>query len=713
MADETKSNLTTVIEQINKHEILIPDFQRKFVWKDEEQQKKLVVSVLCKMPIGSILLLQANPNDYAAKVIGCAKKKVNTSIIQDDVFFLLDGQQRITVLANVFSNVIHENCPKVSELISTALKKRFFLVIPKWRYDLTDDLFGIRKLQFPYESRDLPEYLTAQIYDYIYVENFTASDNKPYNPAQRISEELDSFCINQEQGYFVPLFFMCPFGKHSNIMKTRLRTTVNLIASRIEDAIINYWELLVDCEDKKKFVHEIFGEEADNISDESTMKDILADRREAWSEGLRLYLNSCIDNILMGQIKVDASQRTRAIDIYENLNRGGVCLNTFDLVMARVAKVSQRNFHERVIEAMEAPKDYYVDVLPDNIKNIISNSISNREYNATTTMKCLSDDGINSKFIDIFLDVLSICSYVPDLDYSQIKLDHIKKNNILALLLEQINDNCEKVIKALDRAMFFLQTRCGVRTIKEVNYALILLVIATIFLEDQNFRDKKVHDLLEAWYWSVLFSGEYDKDQNVRAIDNLKNIFRTLNTKDITWLNTIRESVFNCKNFSDRDLLLMDKVNDGRIPKQNMGKFICQFVLSKVYPDMFNAKKMISVFCEESDKLQIHHIIPLASARKIGESSKKLRKQLEHICNSPLNLVYITDVANNMISSYSLEDYVKELTDGARSALHISAYTNAGDRNSEKYIHEILAGRFTAVKGDVENRINECLLGWQ
>lgn len=39
MADETKSNLTTVIEQINKHEILIPDFQRKFVWKDEEQQK--------------------------------------------------------------------------------------------------------------------------------------------------------------------------------------------------------------------------------------------------------------------------------------------------------------------------------------------------------------------------------------------------------------------------------------------------------------------------------------------------------------------------------------------------------------------------------------------------------------------------------------------------------------------------------------------------
>ena len=112
-----KSNLTTVIEQINKNEILLPDFQRNFVWKDEEQQKKLVASVLCKMPIGSILLLQANPNEYAAKVIGCAKKKVDTGSLNNDVYFLLDGQQRITVLANVFSNVIHENCPKVSELI--------------------------------------------------------------------------------------------------------------------------------------------------------------------------------------------------------------------------------------------------------------------------------------------------------------------------------------------------------------------------------------------------------------------------------------------------------------------------------------------------------------------------------------------------------------------------------------------------------------------
>ena len=199
MADETKSNLTTVIEQINKNEILLPDFQRNFVWKDEEQQKKLVASVLCKMPIGSILLLQANPNEYAAKVIGCAKKKVDTGSLNNDVYFLLDGQQRITVLANVFSNVIHENCPKVSELISLSLKKRFFLTIPDWKPYLEDDWFGVSKLQFPFERNDIPTYLTAQIYKYIHIENFTANDDEPFNPAKGISTDLDDFCLAKNQ----------------------------------------------------------------------------------------------------------------------------------------------------------------------------------------------------------------------------------------------------------------------------------------------------------------------------------------------------------------------------------------------------------------------------------------------------------------------------------------------------------------------------------
>lgn len=74
MSDLNTSNLVEIINRVERNQILLPDFQRDFVWKDEEQQKQLVASVLCKMPVGSILLLESEPDDYAAKVIGCAKK---------------------------------------------------------------------------------------------------------------------------------------------------------------------------------------------------------------------------------------------------------------------------------------------------------------------------------------------------------------------------------------------------------------------------------------------------------------------------------------------------------------------------------------------------------------------------------------------------------------------------------------------------------------
>lgn len=138
-------NLQEIIGDIQKNKILLPDFQRKFVWTEDERQKKVIASVLTKMPIGSILLLESNPSDYSSKIIGC--KIINHESTDKNVEFLLDGQQRITVLTNVFSNVIHNNCSKVSDLVSPTLKRRFFLRIPKWKKCREElDLFGVRNL---------------------------------------------------------------------------------------------------------------------------------------------------------------------------------------------------------------------------------------------------------------------------------------------------------------------------------------------------------------------------------------------------------------------------------------------------------------------------------------------------------------------------------------------------------------------------------------
>ena len=62
MADNV-SDFKELVRDIESKKILLPDFQRDFVWKDEEKQKKIVASVLTKMPIGSILLLTSKADE--------------------------------------------------------------------------------------------------------------------------------------------------------------------------------------------------------------------------------------------------------------------------------------------------------------------------------------------------------------------------------------------------------------------------------------------------------------------------------------------------------------------------------------------------------------------------------------------------------------------------------------------------------------------------
>ena len=42
----------------------------------------------------------------------------------------------------------------------------------------------------------------------------------------------------------------------------------------------------------------------------------------------------------------------------------------------------------------------------------------------------------------------------------------------------------------------------SIRSMQEINYALMVVLVATVFIKDENFSNKKVHDILEAWYWA-------------------------------------------------------------------------------------------------------------------------------------------------------------------------------------------------------------------
>lgn len=715
MEDLNRSDFTEIISKIEKKEIVLPDFQRGFVWKSEEEQCKLVASVLARMPIGSILLLKSNHKEYATKLIGCRKEQ-DMSDVHGEVEFLLDGQQRITVLANVFSSIIHELCLKVSELSAPALKRRFFLRIPKWReISKEQDWFGVFDLIFKYDdSKKDPDFLSSEIYPFIECLSFKAEDDKPYNPQKELSTDLDSFCVSYKKGYLIPLYLLAP-SKINNDKQAKLRydAIVQAVSSGIYNEILNHFSgLKTDCE-KKDFIEEIFADESREkiINNYDLFKEELENRTKLWKLALVEYLRVCTQEIVLNKIIVNADKRARAIDIYENLNRGGVSLNTFDLIMARVATVTHNNFYKRIVDNIQGEKEYTKDVLDDKMQSLFEDEIVNKAYKATEKMKCLnSNNEIVSKYIDAFLDVLSLYCNNKDFLPEGYKVEYIKREKILALDPNAIDKSCELICNAIDRALFFFQTRCGIRTINEINYSLLLVIVSVIFVKDEWFMDKSVHRKLEAWYWAVIFSGEFDKDQNVKMISHLQLLIKNIKKQhDDKWIINMKDNVLKTPNFSDKELLLLEKADDERMPKEVFKNFICQYFLSETYIDMFDEQKEISVFCDEAEVLEAHHIIPLGSVKKVGESTAKLRNDGKRICNSPLNFVYITKQSNKEIADESLVVYANKLCVQAKTKLHITKYSDYTSGDSDDKIKAILAERFDYLQGDIINHIKDLL----
>jgi len=714
MENNQRTDFMGLVKQVESKQILLPDFQREFVWKDEEMQKKIVASLLSKMPIGSVLLLKSKPDEYASKFIGC-KQDIDTTGLTDDVMFLLDGQQRITVLTNVFSSVIHDQCAKVTDLVSPSLKRRFFLRIPRWvdvYSNSSRDLFGVKTLDFPYEnpSSQDPDFLSGEILPFIESAGFLNGDEKPYNPQVQLSIDLDAYCTSQQDGYLIPLFLLIPSsGTKAAMTTSRYEKIVHKVAEAIADEIDTSFQMLFMDDQKNKFIDDIFKDKntADEIKkDNSKFAIKINEKAEYWEYCIKNYLSVCLKEAVLNRIIVSEEQRARAIDIYENLNRGGISLNTFDLVMARVATVSKENFYKRLVAYINAGILYPDGVIPAYVKKYIQGRIDANTYKASTETDCYNEskNEIASRYIDAFLDVLSLYCYNKEYDPDLYVVDNIKRNKILSLSPNQINDNCKMICDAIDRALYFFQNRCGLRSIKEINYGLMLVLVATIFTNDEWFNDSKVHDKLEAWYWSALFSGEYDKDQNTIMITNLQQMVRTLTgAQNTDWIMSMRDRILAAENFSDKDLLLMRKVSEDRVPKVILRSAICQYLLANTYADMFDDQKVISVFCPEASSLEAHHIIPLGSVKKYGECTAVLRDDPKNICNSPLNFVLITQKANKEILEDPLSVYINKITASARSGLYITAYTNPNCTDSE--IEQILEQRFIGLQGDIKSHV--------
>jgi hypothetical protein len=91
--------LKDLISDINSGEIKVPQFQRKFVWK-EEQALNLLDSISSNYPVGSLLLWRTKNKLAAERNIGAFKLPATDDMTPTD--YVLDGQQRLTVIYSAF-----------------------------------------------------------------------------------------------------------------------------------------------------------------------------------------------------------------------------------------------------------------------------------------------------------------------------------------------------------------------------------------------------------------------------------------------------------------------------------------------------------------------------------------------------------------------------------------------------------------------------------
>lgn len=202
--------ISTLITGINQGEVKVPQFQRKFVWKDE-QALALLDSIANNYPVGSLLLWRTKEKLRAERNIG--EFRLPSTDDMDPTDYVLDGQQRLTVIYSC---------------LGAAESNGGFAVV----YDLEDERF----LHLP-ETLKISQFPLRRMFNTTMLLNFRAALQTLPN-ANIFQERLDSI-IHAFQEYRVPVVTLkdlsveevCPIFERINSSGTKLSTYDLMVAA--------------------------------------------------------------------------------------------------------------------------------------------------------------------------------------------------------------------------------------------------------------------------------------------------------------------------------------------------------------------------------------------------------------------------------------------------------------------------------------------------
>lgn len=596
------------------------------------------------------------------------------------------------------------------------LRNRWFLSMKPSIHGI--DIWGWENLRY---LNNLNKYDPDQVEDFIICHQILVKDkdnsNSYFHPAFKVldssnNEVTGDSKITQnlakkfsEEG-IVPLFkvFSLP-NQSSSLHGTTLR---KIAQARME-------EIRADVNDKRVSVGKILGHinaDVEKIDQGDELDSLWSQLASDWATEIRKTIDELIDQKIIATI-LPADEIGRAASIFENINEGGTRLSNFDLIVAKTAKLGlsiSKELKDEISKDIE---------IPLQLSSQMNWKIEN--------MSAIKDNSISKIMTDQFLNLLSIYIYgEKGNNINEIKVEHIKQKKILQLTSEQISDCYKITFSALVKAFAFLQFRCGVLSVNDVIYKLMVLPIANLFACKPEFWvDKSKLDKIEYWYWLSLFSGRYKDKQNERCIEDVKSLYQWLTEAVENPFNPFDDLVFSKPDYSDEATLLMERSDT---PSSAIKNGINQYILSR-QPKDFNFTntdtptdtntgtsirlRAWEIVANRTD-LEEHHIIPLASAtvETIEQSTKEIRKNKMHILNSPLNLTLISKGANQKIKSITPSTYLSQLSD-ATLVDHLVSQSmidkTKEDQSTQDYYKNILHERFNTLKQEVKTKLERLL----
>lgn len=701
-----------LINKSESKELLLPNFQREYVWERASNQKELLASILYDIPIGNLLILNGESGFFATKEL-CIRQQFSDGT-RDSTLYLLDGQQRTSTIKSIFYDFFAnpETWKDSFNNLYPKLRTRWFLrVKPK---EGERDIFGWNNLKFGGIS-ELNRYSPSEISEFVAYEvlNINQSE-KWYHPEY----EKDKWYVDNEVNA----------NTRKNIISKRaaeegrvpLYTIIG--AEEKESATLHYKvlkkiaqdriaELKASIEDNEIDINSILDD-----YDEENLDDAWNGLSNDWVNDIMKFLSN-ISEKEIPIIQLVKDEMSRAIYTFERVNKGGTALSTYDLVVAKAAyNKDLDSLTDRIIGIINKKI-----IIPNSIINGLKEVKIGYEWEGKN-MELIKESELTTFMKNQYLNLLSIFSYFQYEEFENISIEYIKKDRHLNIQSEKINENTEITIESLLRACAFLQFRCGITKATDLSYQLMILPIAYVLRNDEFWNDNKAINKIEYWYWSSLFAGSYRSTPNEQCIDDIIKLFNFIKNNEDEFSDRVNR-VLNVEDYSNYDTLVFRGQNK-KVPSA-VYYGILQYILSKQPRDFVDdniylnpwgiaeEKEYKSIVKNKVVKLSVqdHHICPLSGATKLGQSSKELRNKPECVLNSPLNRTYISTNANSIISDKKAEDYFNDVSNLAKYGHCIPSpiedkYKKQDSESNDKYYERVIKQRYDEILRDLQQELD-------